>query len=344
MARSQSGQGQPPPATAAHVDSLAGPAAPTEPAPAGAGVQRPPEGGTRPDDGEGGARLRSTIQTIGSVVAPTTLVTALLYYFGWARATATYDHFGIDQSTLGFSTQDYLLHSTNSAFRPLSLVLLLGLLAGWLQVRLARPLESGTPAWLRPLVVHGARVVGLLLLLIGLLGRYGPLVYNVTFPAVPLSLAAGVLLLTYGGWVQRRWQPARGARDPRLSPLWLTGLRRGLLWAFVIVNLFAAVAGYADERGRELGRQLEANLQIRPAVSLYSVQPLGLDGPGVDHTGLPAGPSRFRFRYTGLRLLVRSGGNYFLVPAGWSSRSGAPTFAIPDGDDIRVEFQPGSNA
>jgi hypothetical protein len=79
-------------------------------------------------------------------------------------------------------------------------------------------------------------------------------------------------------------------------------------------------------------------------VILYSVQPLGLDGPGVDYTSLPADPSRFRFRYSGLKLLVRSGGKYFLVPAGWSSRSGAPTFAIPDGDDIRVEFQPGSNA
>jgi hypothetical protein len=316
-------------------------AAPTEPTPAS--LAPAPETGA--GDEQGGARLRSTIQTIGSVVAPTTLVTALLYYFGWARATATYDHFGIDQSTLGFSTQDYLLHSTNSAFRPLSLVLLLGLLAGWLQLRLARTLESGTPAWLLPLVAHGARVVGLLLLLIGLLGRYGPLVYNVAFPVVPLSLATGVLLLTYGSWVRRRWQPARDvARDPRLSPPWLTGLRRGLLWAFVIVNLFAAVAGYADERGRELGRQLEANLQIRPGVILYSVQPLGLDGPGVDHTGLPAGPSRFRFRYTGLKLLVRSGGKYFLVPAGWSSGSGASTFAIPDGDDIRVEFQPGSNA
>jgi hypothetical protein len=303
MARSPRGQGRPLPGATARADVLGAPAAPTEPAPAsvapppeagapappaepatasvarpaetgpprpaepaGAGAQWPAEGVTRPDDGQGGARLHSTIQTVGSVVAPTTLVTALLYYFGWARATATYDHFGIDQSALGFSTQDYVLHSTNSAFRPLSLVLLLGLLAGWLQLRLVRTLESRTPAWLLPLVAHSARGVGLLLLLIGLLGRYGPLVYNVTFPVVPLSLATGVLLLTYGGWVQRRWQPARDiARDPRLSPPWLTGLRRGLLWAFVIVNLFAAVAGYADERGRELGRQLEANLQIRPA-------------------------------------------------------------------------------
>jgi hypothetical protein len=295
------------------------------------------------DDRPSGARLKSTIETIASVIAPTTLIMALLYYFGWARATATYNHFGIDQSGLGFSIQDYLLRSTNSAFRPLSFLLLVGLLVGWLQVRLARTLEAETPTRLVSLLVGTARVVGALLLFIGLISRFGPVVYNIRFPVVPLSLASGVSLLVYAGWLGQRWEPDRGgSRKARVSPSWLPALRRGLVWAFVIVNLFAAVASYADLRGAELGRQLEAHLAVRPGVVLYSVDPLGLEGPGVGRTSLTKSASRFQFRYVGLKLIVRSGGKYFLVPAGWSSHNGASVFVIPDGDNIRVEFQPGS--
>jgi hypothetical protein len=61
-------------------------------------------------------------------------------------------------------------------------------------------------------------------------------------------------------------------------------------------------------------------------------------------TSLTKSASRYRFRYTGLRLIVRSGGKYFLVPAGWSSQNGASAFVIPDGDDFRLEFQPGSTS
>jgi hypothetical protein len=60
-------------------------------------------------------RLRSALETTGLVVAPVTLLTALLFYFGWASSNSLWTYFGVDQSVLGFSARDYILR----AIRPL---------------------------------------------------------------------------------------------------------------------------------------------------------------------------------------------------------------------------------
>jgi hypothetical protein len=46
------------------------------------------------------------VQIVSLVVAPTTLVTALLYYFGWSSTGAEARNFGLEQSLLGLSTTD----------------------------------------------------------------------------------------------------------------------------------------------------------------------------------------------------------------------------------------------
>ena len=43
-------------------------------------------------------RARSAIQIVGLVIAPTTLVTALMFYFGWVQTNARSSYFGIDAS------------------------------------------------------------------------------------------------------------------------------------------------------------------------------------------------------------------------------------------------------
>src|SRR5439155_16037893 len=47
-------------------------------------------------------RLRTALETTGLVVAPVTLLTALLVYFGWASSNALWMYFGVDQSVIGF--------------------------------------------------------------------------------------------------------------------------------------------------------------------------------------------------------------------------------------------------
>src|SRR5829696_4296771 len=55
--------------------------------------------------------LPPLLKVLGQVVAPATLITALLIFFGWSRTTALFGWFGIDPTSLGFSSTDYLLTS-----------------------------------------------------------------------------------------------------------------------------------------------------------------------------------------------------------------------------------------
>src|SRR5206468_3932674 len=87
--------------------------------------------------------IRSMLEMAGLIVAPVTLLTALLYYFGWVRSNALWLHFGIDPSTIGFSTQDYLLRAIGALYVPLGAMLIFGLLllechqevARWIKLR-----------------------------------------------------------------------------------------------------------------------------------------------------------------------------------------------------------------
>ncbi|MFI7442746.1 hypothetical protein [Nonomuraea indica] len=48
------------------------------------------------------------VRILGAIVAPTTVLTAILFYFGWSRAYWFHDYFGVDATLLGLTTQDYL--------------------------------------------------------------------------------------------------------------------------------------------------------------------------------------------------------------------------------------------
>ena len=48
-----------------------------------------------------------------------TLVSALLFYFGYVSARSQYEYFGIDVDTIGLSTQDYVMRSPQPLLVPL---------------------------------------------------------------------------------------------------------------------------------------------------------------------------------------------------------------------------------
>ncbi|WP_344970224.1 hypothetical protein [Streptosporangium fragile] len=71
------------------------------------------------------------VEAIGLIAAPATLLTALGFYFGWKRTQTYAVYFGIDNSMLGFSIQEYLLRSSTSVYTVvLGLVLLCLLVLG----------------------------------------------------------------------------------------------------------------------------------------------------------------------------------------------------------------------
>src|SRR5215207_4454572 len=56
----------------------------------------------------------------GSIIAPATLITTLLFYFGYVSSRAQYDYFGVDVDTIGLTTQDYVVRSPQPLLVPLA--------------------------------------------------------------------------------------------------------------------------------------------------------------------------------------------------------------------------------
>ncbi|MCA1708568.1 MAG: hypothetical protein LC808_36940, partial [Actinobacteria bacterium] len=59
------------------------------------------------------------LELIGAIIAPTALITGLLYYFGWARTQAIFAYFGVDTSLVEYSPSDYVLRSSTVTFDAL---------------------------------------------------------------------------------------------------------------------------------------------------------------------------------------------------------------------------------
>ncbi|HEY4568335.1 MAG TPA: hypothetical protein VIH10_02685, partial [Kribbella sp.] len=63
------------------------------------------------------------------IVTPITLLSALLFYFGYVSARSQYEYFGIDVDTIGLSTQDYVMRSPQPLLVPLLVITLLSVAA-----------------------------------------------------------------------------------------------------------------------------------------------------------------------------------------------------------------------
>jgi len=73
--------------------------------------------------------LSAAVDFVTRVVAPASLLTAILYYFGYTRERALFGYFGVDLESLRFSTTDYLVSSVGTIFVPIGTVLLCGVFA-----------------------------------------------------------------------------------------------------------------------------------------------------------------------------------------------------------------------
>jgi hypothetical protein len=269
------------------------------------------------------------------IVSQTAVLTAVLFYFGWARTSATFEYFGVDVSLLGFSTSDYVLRSVNSAFRPLLLVGLIAVVAigvhQWLLAAKGRG-GSGSPRLVRHVPVV-ALSVGVALAAPALAGIAVPDLGRELGIWLPICLGAGFALLAYAehGWPRFRDSQARATPDP------LRQLRSFLLAGLALMALFWTVSLYAVQTGREKAQALTRDLAFATEVDVYAEDRLALRGPGVRVEYAGGADSKYKYRYRGLRLLVRSQDRYVLLPVGWSRGDGR-AYVLRDRDDIRLEF------
>lgn len=286
------------------------------------------------------SRARTVLELLALVAAPTSLLIALAFYFGWKLTEARAAYFGIDYSTLGYSTQDYVLRSADALFIPLSVTLVAGLIGVATHAFVADSFANARRLRLLRGAAPTAAVVGAVLFGIGAFGAFRSLPFRTWYLLAPLSLPLGIALLAYSGYIHDRLAASSkppATRGPRLAP----GPQGIVLVILLIVlSVFWAASEYAAALGRGRAQHLESTLSLRPGVIVYSRQQLGVNVPGVIEEALTGADSAFHYRYTGLRLLIRSDDKYFLLPDGWTRVSGI-AIVLPDSEDLRFEFTAG---
>jgi hypothetical protein len=320
-------EGQVPREEPAAPDGSGEPVQPVEPVEPGAGSD--PD----PDVLDASEALPRLVRIAGEVVAPATLLTALLFQFGRLHSAGYFRHFGVNFSVLDLTTTDFLIVGADGLFVPLAGASVLALVLVWLHRFVLSRLSAGSRNRALRSLAPMAAVLGALLLALALLDLLTPVrLFWGDSEAAGLSMAAGVLLLVYALRLVRitRNAPHRSASSELAE--W------GAAFLLVSVGLYWAVGNYAFGVGTGRAQQLEAALPSQPAAVLYSERSQSLDVAGVTEVRCADPEAAYRFRYDGLRLVRQAGNQYLLVAATWTRDTGTAVL-IPRGSGVRLEFR-----
>jgi hypothetical protein len=282
---------------------------------------------------------------LSTVVAPTTLVTALLYYFGWARTSTQAQIMGLDESLFGFSARDYILRSITSMFWPLfdaALAILAGLFAhasllAWTGVSDEHPtLVDPHRRRTIGLVATAVAGIGAILTALGAVGSQVDVPTRFISIASPLAITVGIVLIAYAVYLRQAVLGRRPPEDRSRELDAVAGLGWSVVTALVLLGSFWTVSHYAAIKGEDFAAAVEDRLHLRPLVTIYSETRLYLQPPVVE-TRLPDDESAsYRYVYSGMRLLFRSDGRLFLRP---SDTRSSRNIVITEGPTIRVEYE-----
>ncbi|TDW31142.1 hypothetical protein EDD25_2938 [Cryobacterium psychrophilum] len=270
------------------------------------------------------ARAMAVVLAVGP---PVTLITALLFYFGWARADAQARMMGLDVSLFGYTGQDYILRSVTSLFLPLIGLLVVAMVSVSLERALHRRAHDGRGS---AAIARGA----LFVITAGGLGAAVLAVALVTLPGNTRIVGPYVLASLV-------WIVAAAVRLRRHALGVLTGEQQRvvdttLVIALITMLLFWGTTDFAQIVGRGLAANYERSVPTLPHASVYSEGRLSIDVPTVTETNVGTADAPL-YRYSGLRLLVVSGGRYFFLHDGWTLNDGT-VVVLPDNTSVRVEF------
>ena len=287
-----------------------------------------------------GRALPGWLTLATQIAAPVTLVTTLLFYFGYVFTRSQYAYFGVDVDTIGFTPRDYVMRSPQPLLVPLLVLTVMSVAvvalhgridAGARQARSADGGDARVQRAARWWVSAGCGVLGAGLVLLVAYAWWGAWPYLSLVSAGLIGLGAATCALTLGYATTR-------------AP----GIVAGM-WVLVVAAAFWAVSITADWSGRGQAHQLARHLDQLPAVILDSPADLHLrntvgapedlcwttgDAPDPACAVLTEQP---RYRYRGLRLLVQGPTAMFLVPSAWSAS--ATTLLVPRAADVRLQFQ-----
>ncbi|MFJ1767539.1 hypothetical protein ACIOD2_44935 [Amycolatopsis sp. NPDC088138] len=303
------------------------------------GPAKPGESRIDPDDAAGIAddgdhdhddrvtpgRLERFLEAGKTAIPPLTLLSAVLFYFGYVSARARFEYFGVDVDTIGLGTQEYIMRSPQPLLTPLLVFAAAG--AGSVAVHAVVRKRIRTTAMRR--LGRVAQGIGLgtltagLVLLFGYAFLGGWRLYGLV---TPLLIAAGTTLFRYGSAIRRLLRP----------PVHRGAVVLGYL--VIAVSVFWMTATVAQWSGRGAAMSDAARLDKLPSVILDTKESLFLRSPGLEETKLPPSEGQtFHYRYRHLRLLIHGKDRMFLVPDRWSASDS--TIIVPLDGSVRVQFQ-----
>lgn len=261
---------------------------------------------------------------------PATVVTALVIYFGWARAEAQARWMGLHVNLFGYTTRDFALLSISALYVPLLCLSAVALLWLWLDRLLRGRIDRGTTGALARAVPRVALAGSGMLIALMLVLLYAEPVFSQLYAPYLMTFA----VLT-AAWSVRIRRHAR--KDGPVRTVEQRAVETTLVLVLVTLLLFWGTTTFAAARGRGQAEMLERNLLVAtPASQVYSRQDLGIavEGVTVHRLGTEGDPL---YRYDGLRLLSASGGRYFFLHDGWTLARGT-VVVLPDDDTLRVEY------
>jgi hypothetical protein len=250
-----------------------------------------------------------------------------MYVFGLLHAYWFFRRFGVDYTLMGLTTQDYLLRSVDGLFVPLVTVSSVGLAVFWLGRCLPAAVRNWARRIPRALVGGVGSVAATALLIVAVAGILDPAWFGGSVAVPGLALTAAVVLFT----ALSRPRRSHHTPVPVLVAEWVA------IFVLFSAGLYWAVTDYSASVGTERADELIAALPVWPDTVVYSEKSLNLALPGVQEHRCRDAEGAYAFRYDGLKLILQSGGQLFLLPAQWGSDSGAAV-VLPRTDALRLEF------
>lgn len=297
--------------------------------------------GVVPDDRETStdygvkAELPKVLKIAAGVIAPATLITALLFYFGYNHAYWYFQYFGVNDTVLDLTAQDYWLRSADSLFVPLAAIVGVCLLTVWIYRVVSGRLNERQQRIVSKAGIVAAAVVGIISLIVAILGILNPAAFESALALPGLCLAGSVVLLAIVSRTQRT-QRERSNAQPRV-PSWVGLAEIGFLFVLVSGGLFWSVTNYSAAAGSARGLATQKALPTAPDTALYSERSLSIPAVSAKEIICPQSEGAYRYRYAGLKLVFASGSQFFLLPASWPG-SGGVAIVIPRTDALRLEF------
>lgn len=265
--------------------------------------------------------LGRVFEVLTAVIAPITVLSALLAYIGSVRNRAYYSYLGVDQNLLQLSIEDLVLRSADVAFGAVArLVAACAALVVLDRVLVVVQRRFGEPRRLDAALA----VAGTTLALVGLLHAVGVQTVTGSSPILgPILLGLGsVIAFRFG----RRALP--GTANPLATSALVTLLVLALFWAATL---------YAQDLGRRAAAAVDDGRSPLPVVIVYSDTYLDLPGSHVtaSEETTPAGEKVYR--YAGLFLLTYANDRWLLVSHQRSDGYRSRVAVLRDTEAVRVE-------